>query len=151
MRNNILNISMLLLTCILTASSVSYGQKAVTGAVIKFDYMVYDYGIMKEGDIKECSFTFKNIGDAPVIIQHVEEPCGCTVPSWSKEPVMPGKTGEIKVVYHSKDRPGVFRKTLAVKTNAVQLNHEDILLMIKGNALTNKEWKQKNKTTLKSN
>ncbi len=114
-----------------------------TGAVIQFESMVHDYGTMKEGDIKECVFKFTNKGDAPLIIQNVEEPCGCTVPFWSKEPVMPGQSGEIKVVFHSKERPGVFRKTLAVKTNAVLKNHEEILLMIKGNVLTKKEWKKK--------
>ncbi len=149
MRKGILIIALLsAATFFASVSSVS-AQKPASGAVIKFDNMVYDYGIMKEGDVKECSFKFTNIGDAPIIIEKVEEPCGCTVPSWSKEPVMPGNTGEIKVVYHSKDRPGVFRKTLAVKTNAVLPTHEGILLMIKGNALTNKEWKQKNKSTKK--
>ena len=121
------------------------------GAVIQFESMVHDFGTMREGDIKECVFKFTNKGDAPLIIQNVEEPCGCTVPFWSKEPVMPGQTGEIKVVFHSKERPGVFRKTLAVKTNAVLKNHEDILLMIKGNVLTKKEWKKKGVDTKELN
>jgi hypothetical protein len=121
------------------------------GAVIQFESMVHDYGTMREGDIKECVFKFTNKGDAPLIIQNVEEPCGCTVPFWSKEPVMPGQTGEIKVVFHSKERPGVFRKTLAVKTNAVLKNHEEILLMIKGNVLTKKEWKKAGGTTKELN
>lgn len=149
MRKRIWVIAIMSITGFVINFQPAFGQKPANGAVIKFDNMVHDYGIMKEGDVRECKFQFTNIGNAPIVIQKVEEPCGCTVPSWSKEPVMPGQSGEIKVVYHSKERPGVFRKTLAVTTNAVMPNHEEILLMIKGNALTPKEWKQKNNTAKK--
>jgi len=134
--------------CLILIGFVNAGTPACpappeAGAVIQFETMVHDLGTMKEGDVVGCVFKFTNKGNAPLIIENVEEPCGCTVPSWSKAPVMPGQSGEIKVMFHSKERPGVFRKTLAVKTNAVTENKEELLLMIKGNVLTKKEWKTK--------
>ena len=137
----------LILMGFVKAGTPAHSALPETGAVIQFETMVHDLGTMKEGDVVGCVFKFTNKGDVPLIIQNVEEPCGCTVPSWSKAPVMPGQSGEIKVIFHSKERPGVFRKTLAVKTNAMLKNKEEILLMIKGNVLTKKEWKEKGNTT----
>jgi len=113
------------------------------GPVIHFDEMVHDFGTMKEGDVVNYVFKFTNSGNEPLIIEDVEQPCGCTIPSWSKEPIMPGKTGEVKVIFNSKERPGVFRKTLAIKTNAPAKVNDPLMLMIKGNVLTKKQWKLK--------
>jgi hypothetical protein len=120
-----------------------------SGPVIQFDVMVHDFGSLKEGDVVNYIFKFVNKGNEPLIVQDVEQPCGCTVPSWSKAPVMPGQSGEIKVIFNSKERPGIFRKTLAVKTNMATKTTDPLMLMIKGNVLTKKQWKALHTTTSK--
>ncbi|WP_025069592.1 DUF1573 domain-containing protein [Bacteroides propionicifaciens] len=65
------------------------------------------------------TFTFTNVGDAPLVIHQVVASCGCTVPAYSKEPVLPGKSGTIKVAYDGTGKPlGFFKKSIIVRTNA---------------------------------
>jgi len=74
------------------------------------------------------TFTFTNTGNAPLIISEVKTSCGCTVPTYSKEAIMPGKDGEIKISYDTK-KVGSFTKTITVLSNA---NQERKTLKIKG-------------------
>src|SRR5690625_4939798 len=62
---------------------------------IKFDETNYDFGEMKEGDVVQHEFTFTNTGDAPLKVLKARPSCGCTVPSWSKEPIAPGEKGSM--------------------------------------------------------
>ncbi len=62
--------------------------------------------------------TFKNTGDAPLILSKVKASCGCTVPSYEKDPVMPGKTAEIKVKYAT-NRVGPINKVINITSNDV--------------------------------
>ncbi len=62
-------------------------------------------------------FVFKNTGKEPLIITKVKSSCGCTIPTWEKEPVLKNKTGIIKVKYDSK-RIGQFQKSIKVYSNA---------------------------------
>lgn len=104
---------------------------------IKFETMVYDFGTLKEDEIKGYTFKFTNTGNAPLVINEVEKPCGCTHPEWSKEPIMPGKTGEISVKFSAKGQPkGVFRKTLNVYSNINQ--ERKPILMVKGTIVKGK-------------
>lgn len=76
---------------------------------------------------------FTNTGDAPLVIHRVFTECGCTVPSYSGQPVAPGKTGTIKVAFKTKGRPlGFFRKTLRVKSNA---DNSRVSFTVKGNVI----------------
>jgi hypothetical protein len=84
---------------------------------IVFDYLVYDYGTIYEGDPGECEFKFKNTGKEPLVLSNVYSSCGCTVPDWPKDPIMPGKTSTIKVKY-STNRIGGINKTITVISNA---------------------------------
>ena len=77
------------------------------------------------------TFEFTNTGEAPLIISKVKSSCGCTVPSWSKEAILPGATGEIKVKYDTK-RVMPIRKTITVTSNA---ERPTIALKIKGNVI----------------
>ncbi len=63
-------------------------------------------------------FRFRNAGRRPLIISSATASCGCTVPSFSKEPVKPGDTSEIKVIFHTTDRAGTFTKTIYLVSNA---------------------------------
>jgi len=78
----------------------------------------HDFGLVPEGPDANCVFTFKNNGKEPIIIQKAQPSCGCTVPSFSGEPVPPGATGTINVAYHTKGKPSAFTKTISVISNA---------------------------------
>lgn len=88
-------------------------------AEIKFDQTSYDFGTFSsKNPVHKTTFTFTNVGKAPLIINQVVASCGCTVPKYDKRPIAPGQKGAIEVVYNGKDRfPGKFRKTITVRTN----------------------------------
>ena len=77
----------------------------------------YDFGTINEGDIVDHVFTFANNGDAPLIISSATASCGCTVPQWPKEPIAVGGTGEIKVQFNSRKKPGIQNKTVTITAN----------------------------------
>jgi hypothetical protein len=79
----------------------------------------YVFGLIKEdGGAVEHTFVIENVGTVPLVIDRITTSCGCTLPEWSKEPVSPGKTKEIKVWYDPAGRPGPFYKTISVYSNA---------------------------------
>ncbi len=89
-------------------------------AEIKFDKVVHNFGTFSESSpVQNCVFTFTNTGDGPLIINQAVASCGCTVPSYTKEPIMPGKSGQIRVKYNGAGKfPGHFKKSITVRTNA---------------------------------
>lgn len=100
------------------------------GPKISFNKDVHDYGQMEQGGDPYCEFEFTNTGDAPLIISNAKGSCGCTVPEWPKEPVMPGKTAIMKVRYDTK-RVGPINKSVTITSNAV--DNPTTVLRIKGN------------------
>lgn len=101
------------------------------GPELKFNKVEHDYGTITQGGDGGCVFTFKNVGNEVLIISDVRKSCGCTTPTWSKEPILPGQTGEIKVGYDTKNI-GQFSKTITVLSNAVSAT---VTLTIKGNVV----------------
>ena len=95
---------------------------------IVFDYLVYDYGTIYEGDPGECEFKFKNTGKEPLVLSNVYSSCGCTVPDWPKDPIMPGKTSTIKVKY-STGRIGGINKTITVQSNAEENSRVELRII----------------------
>jgi len=77
----------------------------------------HDFGSIEEGVQATVTFTFKNTGNAPLVLNSVVASCGCTTPKWTKEPIAPGTEGVITAIYNSQDRPGNFTKTITVKHN----------------------------------
>ena len=75
--------------------------------IIAFEEKLHDFGTIKDGDVVEHIFTFVNDGEAPLIISDAKATCGCTVPEWPRQPIAVGETGEIKVRFNSKNKPGV--------------------------------------------
>lgn len=88
-----------------------------TAPEIIFETDAHDFGTLQKGAPCEYEFKFKNNGKEPLIIQNAQASCGCTVPSFPKEPIMPGQGGVIKVKYDS-NRIGAFTKTVNVTSNA---------------------------------
>ena len=95
-------------------------SKAENYAEIKFDTLRCNMGIFPESDpVRKYSFTFTNVGTAPLIVNQAFASCGCTVPTFTKEPIKPGDKGSIDVTYNGKGLlPGRFSKTITVRTNA---------------------------------
>lgn len=87
-----------------------------TAQTISFDKSTYDYGTVKMGADGHRMFTVKNTGDKPLIISKVQASCGCTTPEWSQEPIMPGKSAQIKVGYNTTIN-GPFTKLIEVHSN----------------------------------
>jgi hypothetical protein len=84
---------------------------------MKLSKITHDFGKLPQGPSASTEFTVTNIGKDSVVIENVQPSCGCTVPEWTKTAIQPGKTGVIKAVYSTKDRPGTFNKTLTIKTS----------------------------------
>jgi hypothetical protein len=122
-----------LILFVLTFSFMSiFAQETVKPSAsdsIVFDKLVHDYETVTQGGDGNCVFSFINKGKAPIILSNVNASCGCTVPSWTKEPIAPGKTGEIKVKYNT-NTIGAFNKTITVSSNAL---NSTVILRIKGN------------------
>jgi hypothetical protein len=97
---------------------------------VRFTEETFDFGTIGEEDGPVThTFAFVNTSDKPVMILAVKPSCGCTTPEWSKEPVLPGKTGMVKAQFDPKGRPGFFHKSLTVTTD---FEGQPITLYIKG-------------------
>lgn len=98
---------------------------------MKFERTEHNFGTIKEeiGAVT-TQFEFTNTGNAPLVIQRVTASCGCTTPSYTKEPILPGKKGTISAQYSTVRRPGTFNKTIRVYTNVPDSVY---VLTIKGN------------------
>lgn len=107
-----------IIVCGLTCAMAQTEKK---GAEIKFDQTSHNFGKFSESSPRvSCVFTYTNVGDKPLIIQQAVASCGCTVPEYTKDPVQPGKKGQIKVTYNGAGKfPGHFKKTITVRTNGV--------------------------------
>jgi len=108
-------------------------EKAVPmGPEIEFEKLVHDYGDVPYNGNGECEFRFTNTGTEPLLIQKPKSSCGCTIPSWPNEPILPGESEVIKVTYRT-NRAGNINKTVTVTSNAVK--NSTVVLRIKGRVL----------------
>lgn len=86
-------------------------------AAFEFEESQFDFGEIQQGDVVEHTFKFTNTGEAPLVITDTKVTCGCTTPSFTKEPVAPGETGEILVKFNSAGKSGNTSKTITVMAN----------------------------------
>jgi hypothetical protein len=98
---------------------------------ISFDKLVHDYGTIYQGADGTCEFKFTNTGKEPLILQKPTSSCGCTVPTWPQEPILPGKSDVIKVTYATHNI-GPINKTVTVTSNA---KTSRVVLSIKGSVI----------------
>jgi hypothetical protein len=99
---------------------VGCGSVSAQGeAEIRFDTLVHDFGTFSEKEpVVSYEFKFTNVGDMPLVIHQAIASCGCTVPEYTKERVMPGKTGTVRVTYDGTGKaPGHFNKSITLRTN----------------------------------
>ena len=119
--------TLLLLAALLSITTL-WAQE---GARIASEELVYNFGTIAEADgLASHVFTIRNSGDAPLVITRVTASCGCTRPEWTKDPIAPGTTGEVRITYNPKGRPGPFYKTISIFSNGKKGSFR---LAIKGN------------------
>lgn len=116
----------------INAQNATESQNRISGPRIEFNDLVHNYGQIKKGGDGNCQFTFTNNGNEPLILSNVKASCGCTSPSWPKDPIMPGQSSTIKVHYDT-NRLGGFTKTVTVTSNAA--DNPRLVLKIKGNVV----------------
>ena len=85
--------------------------------VMTFDEREHDFGTISEGETVEHTFTFTNTGNAPLVVTNAKGSCGCTVPTWSKEPIAPGESGTMVVKFNSNGKPNQQIKTVNITAN----------------------------------
>lgn len=110
-------------------SAPAAAAKTTSKAGMKFETDVMDYGTIKQNSERVRKFFFTNTGKEPLVIQSAQGSCGCTVPTYPKEPIMPGQRASIDVNYDT-NRVGPFTKTVTLTTNAD--GQETKVLTIKG-------------------
>lgn len=111
--------------------AVGYAQKGV----MKFAKETHDFGKVEQGKPVTHVFEFKNAGTDPIIINDATASCGCTKPSFSREPIMPGKTGSVSATFNAA-AAGQFTKSVTVTSNA---EAGQAVLILKGEVVTQKE------------
>lgn len=127
--------------CMALVAVAMMGQQPV----ITFEKTEHDFGKIHEEDGRvSVVFSFKNEGMAPLVLSNVRASCGCTTPTWTKEPVEPGQTGSITVTYNPNGRPGRFQKTVTITSNATEATKR---VYIKGEVIP-KQAKPVNKFTV---
>ena len=105
-----MNMKKILFFVVMLVMGVAYAS-AQSQAEIKFDKTTHDFGTFSENSpVVSCTFTFSNVGNAPLVIHQAVASCGCTVPDYTKEPILPGQKGTLKVTYNGTGKyPGHFK------------------------------------------
>lgn len=129
MKKSLIIIALSLFVAIqLTAQTSQEPIENPNAPVVTFDKFVHDYGTIIQNSDGGCEFKFTNDGKEPLILSRPRSSCGCTVPTWPKQPILPGKGDVIKVTYTT-NRIGPFNKSVTIYSNA---SNNPIKLQIKG-------------------
>ena len=86
-------------------------------AVIRFKKTEHNLGIITQGEKVGYTFMFTNEGESSLLILEARASCGCTVPRFSREPIHPGESGTIEVVFDSSGRIGRQSKSVTIQSN----------------------------------
>lgn len=127
-------ISLASLFCIMLFSCNNFGQELKSKddiGIFHFEEEVIDYGNIAQNDNGVKTFKFTNKGRAPIVISKVKTTCGCTVPTYPKQAILPGETGTIDIKYAT-NRVGTFSKSITIISNADEGQKK---LRIKGNVI----------------
>ncbi|PID88877.1 MAG: hypothetical protein CSB02_00420 [Bacteroidia bacterium] len=132
MKKLILSVVVLFLGVVsLQAQNNTTPVKNPNAPVITFEKTTHDYGTIYERSHGNVNFVYTNTGKEPLILNRVKSSCGCTIPKWSRQPLMPGESDTIKVHYDTK-RIGSFHKSITITSNATTPN---VVLKIKGKVI----------------
>lgn len=120
------NLLILFLLAITTTAVCAQEQPANT--TIAFEKTTIDYGTIKMGSDGTRTFTFKNIGDAPLLITNVFTSGHVKIVDKPNAAIAPGASGSIKIIYDTNVK-GAIVKTITVKAN---IKESIIALNLKG-------------------
>jgi hypothetical protein len=107
-----------IICALLTTIKVGAQNTNPDAGKFSFKQETYNFGNIKTGNAATCDFTFTNTGKSPIVISECTASCGCTVPTWPKEPIMPGNSSKITVSFDTKNKSGSFLKAIYIKSNA---------------------------------
>jgi uncharacterized cupredoxin-like copper-binding protein len=107
---------------------------AQTAPVMTFDVSEHDFGNITQGKKVAHTFTFKNTGSTPLVIESASAMCGCTVPEWPKEPIAPGESGKLSVEFDPTGKMGQQAKQVTIRANT---QPEITQLLIRANIIDN--------------
>jgi hypothetical protein len=107
---------------LLTLITFFISAAAFSQAHMKFDSTQIDLGTFQQGEKAETIIEFVNDGDQPLIIQNIKTSCSCTATNWPKEPIQPGDSSSITVVFNTKGKKGRYAKGVNIFTNAGEYN-----------------------------
>lgn len=102
-----------------SATEVSSSSSVASAPMMSFTTDSYDFGKIKDGEKVVYDFEFKNTGNTPLIIKDATATCGCTVPDFPKEPIAPGASGKINVVFDSAGKTGLQDKVITITANTI--------------------------------
>lgn len=132
MKKFLLSFTLLLAFGLTTIAQTSVEAPANPNApLIALDKTTYDYGTMYQKADGNTFFVYTNEGKEPLILSKVKSSCGCTIPKWSRQPLMPGQSDTIKVKYDTK-RLGSFHKSITITSNA---SNPTVILKIQGKVI----------------
>jgi len=106
-------------------------QNVATGPVISFEELTHDFGTVKQGVPVVYDFVFTNTGKQPLLLSEPRSSCGCTVPSYPKEPIMPGQKKTIKITFDA-EKTGDFSKQVNILSNA---ENSPVVIVVKGKVI----------------
>jgi hypothetical protein len=132
MKRLLVALTLMLAVAAVSAQGVSQKKQMdekMIGPAITFKTTSHDYGEIYQGSDGTFNFVFTNTGNEPLILSKPRSSCGCTVPSWPKEPILPGESNKIKVTYNT-SKIGVFSKSVTIYSNS--RNKKTMVLRIKG-------------------
>ncbi|WP_236979220.1 DUF1573 domain-containing protein [Membranihabitans maritimus] len=119
----------LVLALLLSFSGVSYGLAMdFVDPPVEWEFTEFNFAVIEQGKPVEVIFRVTNDNEGPLVIKNVKTSCGCTASDYSKEPILPGATSEIKATYNAA-KLGKFTKTIRVYTNQ---SDEPVVLTIRG-------------------
>ena len=93
-------------------------MKSMPKTTIEVKETKFDFGKMKEGDKVSHAWIVKNVGQNPLFISNIQVSCGCTAPTFPKEPILPGQEGEVILEFNSAGKPGNVQKNALIMANA---------------------------------
>lgn len=102
-----------------TNTETEVNTSADGAPVMTFEKEVYEFNKIKEGETVSYDFKFTNTGKTPLIVKDAAVTCGCTVPEIPKEPIAPGQTGVVKVVFNSAGKVGLQDKVVTITANTI--------------------------------
>jgi len=88
--------------------------------VMMFTDTTHSFGKIHEGEVVSHEFNFTNNGKTPLVISSASGSCGCTVPEYPKDPILPGQSASLKVTFNSAGKSGHQEKSVTLTTNTIE-------------------------------